>query len=87
MNISVPILDKEYSISCLAESKDELYASVADLQAICKSIQLKNPEASVDKVLVVAAINFISQASFYREEVESLTKQIEQLRDKVELLD
>ena len=87
MNITIPVLDKEYSISCPANAKDELYASVADLQAICKTIKQKNPRASVDKILVTAAINLASQTSFYRTEMEKLTTQIESLKDKVELLD
>ena len=87
MNIVIPVLDKEYSISCPADAKDELYESVANLQAICNSIKQKNPQASIDKVLVAAAVNLVSQVSFYRKEMETLINQIETLKDKVDLVD
>ena len=87
MKVIIPVLNQEYSISCPEGARDDLYRSVADLQEICEKIQHKNARASIDKILVTAAINLASQVSKHRLALEELNTQIEQLKSKVELLD
>lgn len=59
--VKIKVLDKEYTIGCEPDERDALIAAADALDSKMREIRGANRMAAVDRVLVLAALNFISE--------------------------
>lgn len=59
--VAIRILDREYTVGCGPDEKDDLMEAVATLDRKMREIRGNNRMAAVDKVMVLAALNCVSE--------------------------
>jgi cell division protein ZapA (FtsZ GTPase activity inhibitor) len=86
--IAVELFNKTYNIRCQANEVEALYASVRELNDYFKKMDKQRNQHSRDQVLMLAALNFVSQLRRLRSEKKSINSdgldKIEALRQKIE---
>lgn len=66
--VSVRLLDREYTVGCAPEEQDGLLAAARLLDARMREIRGNNRMAALDRVAVLAALNFAHEVQQAREQ-------------------
>lgn len=88
--VSVRILDREFTIGCPPEERDDLQAAARLLDARMRGIRGDNRMAAFDRIAVIAALNLAAEVNAFRRELEGrdgdVSRGIAELNRKVEAL-
>ncbi|KIQ97814.1 cell division protein ZapA [Lysobacter sp. A03] len=66
--VSIQLLDREYTVGCVAEERDSLLAAAKMLDGKMREIRGGNRMAALDRVAVLAALNLAHDLEQLREE-------------------
>lgn len=66
--VSIHLLDREYTVGCVAEERDSLLAAAKMLDGKMREIRGSNRMAALDRVAVLAALNLAHDLEQLREE-------------------
>ncbi len=66
--VTVRVLDREYSVGCPPEERDGLLAAARALDLRMREIRGNNRMAAIDRVAVLAALNFAHELHQQRSE-------------------
>ena len=88
--VSVRILDREFTIGCQPEEREDLQAAARLLDARMRGIRGDNRMAAFDRIAVIAALNLAAEVNAFRRELEGrdgeVSRGIAELNRKVEAL-
>lgn len=88
--VSVRILDREFTIGCQPEEREDLQAAARLLDGRMRGIRGENRMAAFDRVAVIAALNLAAEVNAFRRELEGrdgdVSRGIADLNRKVEAL-
>lgn len=86
--ISIHLLDREYTVGCIAEERDSLLAAAKMLDSKMREIRGGNRMAALDRVAVLAALNLAHDLQQLREETsrhdEDLSRSLSQMSRKID---
>ncbi|QOW25108.1 cell division protein ZapA [Lysobacter sp. H23M47] len=74
--VSIQLLDREYTVGCVAEERDSLLAAAKMLDAKMREIRGGNRMAALDRVAVLAALNLAHDLEQLREETARREKDL-----------
>lgn len=66
--VSVRLLDREYTVGCAPEEQEGLLAAARLLDSRMREIRGNNRMAALDRVAVLAALNFAHEVQQFREQ-------------------
>jgi cell division protein ZapA len=69
--VSIRLLDREYTVGCTPDERDSLIAAARLLDAKMREIRGPNRMAGLDRVAVLAALNFAHELQQLRDEAQS----------------
>ena len=69
--VSIHLLDREYTVGCEPEERDSLLAAAKLLDSKMREIRGGNRMAALDRVSVLAALNFAHELQQLRQQDES----------------
>ena len=88
--VSVRILDREFTIGCAPDERDDLQAAARLLDARMRGIRGDNRMAAFDRIAVIAALNLAAEVNAFRRELDGrdgdLQRGIADLNRKLESL-
>ena len=86
--VVIRLLDREYTIGCEPDERDSLMAAARLLDQKMREIRGNNRMAALDRVAVLAALNFAHELQLLRHEGEGrdreLTRTLEDLHRKLD---
>ena len=86
--VNVRILDREYTVGCEPDERDDLLAAAKLLDAKMREIRGTNRMAALDRVAVLAALNFAHELQQLRDDSEKrdreLTRTLGELHRKLD---
>lgn len=86
--VSIKILDREYTVGCEPGERDDLVEAAATLDRKMREIRGANRMAAVDRVIVLAALNFVSELQALKRAQEGrdseLARLLTSLNDKLD---
>lgn len=90
--VSIRLLDREYTVGCAPEERDSLVAAARLLDAKMREIRGSNRVAALDRVAVLAALNFAHELEQLRHDAQSrdraLSRSLAELNQRLDgLLD
>ncbi|MGQ4661478.1 cell division protein ZapA [Lysobacter sp. F6437] len=74
--VSIHLLDREYTVGCEPDERDSLLAAAKLLDSKMREIRGGNRMAALDRVAVLAALNFAHELQQLRNEDESSSREI-----------
>ena len=74
--VSIHLLDREYTVGCEPDERDSLLAAAKLLDSKMREIRGSNRMAALDRVAVLAALNFAHELQQLRNEDESSGREI-----------
>lgn len=74
--VSIQLLDREYTVGCVAEERDSLLAAAKMLDGKMREIRGGNRMAALDRVAVLAALNLAHDLEQLREETTRREKEL-----------
>lgn len=74
--VSIRLLDREYTVGCEPDERDSLLAAAKLLDSKMREIRGGNRMAALDRVAVLAALNFAHELQQLREEDEGSNRQL-----------
>ena len=74
--VSIQLLDREYTVGCVAEERDSLLAAAKMLDAKMREIRGGDRMAALDRVAVLAALNLAHDLEQLREETARREKDL-----------
>lgn len=75
--VSIRLLDREYTVGCEPEERDSLLAAAKLLDTRMREIRGNNRMAALDRVAVLAALNFAHELQQMRSEDEDRTRELQ----------
>lgn len=86
--VSIRLLDREYTVGCEPDERDSLMAAAKLLDSRMREIRGNNRMAALDRVAVLAALNFAHELHQLRAEAEGrdreITRTLDDLRRKLD---
>lgn len=86
--VNIRLLDREYTVGCVAEERDSLLAAARMLDAKMREIRGGNRMAALDRVAVLAALNLAHDLELLRDETSrrehDLTRSVDELNRKLD---
>lgn len=86
--VNIRLLDREYTVGCVAEERDSLLAAARMLDAKMREIRGGNRMAALDRVAVLAALNLAHDLELLRDETSrrehDLTRSVGELNRKLD---
>ena len=79
--VNVRLLDREYTVGCSPDERDSLLAAARLLDSRMREIRGNNRMAALDRVAVLAALNFAHEIQQLREEAESRDRELARTLD------
>ena len=73
--VSIRLLDREYTVGCEPDERDSLLAAAKLLDSKMREIRGGNRMAALDRVAVLAALNFAHELQQLRDEDEGNNRQ------------
>ncbi|MDV3255146.1 MAG: cell division protein ZapA [Lysobacter sp.] len=74
--VSIRLLDREYTVGCEPDERDSLLAAAKLLDTRMREIRGNNRMAALDRVAVLAALNFAHEVQQMRHEDEGRTREL-----------
>ena len=74
--VSIRLLDREYTVGCAPDERDSLLAAAKLLDSKMREIRGSNRMAALDRVAVLAALNFAHELQQLREEAEQRDREL-----------
>lgn len=74
--VSIRLLDREYTVGCEPDERDSLLAAAKLLDSKMREIRGTNRMAALDRVAVLAALNFAHELQQLRDEDEGSNRQL-----------
>lgn len=74
--VSIRLLDREYTVGCAPGERDSLVAAAKLLDAKMREIRGSNRMAALDRVAVLAALNFAHELELLRSEANDREREI-----------
>lgn len=74
--VSIRLLDREYTVGCEPDERDSLLAAAKLLDSKMREIRGTNRMAALDRVAVLAALNFAHELQQLRDEDEGANRQL-----------
>ncbi|GAB2613546.1 cell division protein ZapA [Novilysobacter erysipheiresistens] len=74
--VSIRLLDREYTVGCEPDERDSLLAAAKLLDSKMREIRGSNRMAALDRVAVLAALNFAHELQQLRDEDEGSNRQL-----------
>ena len=74
--VSIRLLDREYTVGCEPDERDSLLAAAKLLDGRMREIRGTNRMAALDRVAVLAALNFAHELQQLRDEDESRHREL-----------
>lgn len=75
--VSIHLLDREYTVGCEPEERDSLLAAAKLLDGKMREIRGSNRMAALDRVAVLAALNFAHELQILRAQSEGHDRELE----------
>lgn len=75
--VGIQLLDREYTVGCEPEERDSLLAAAKLLDSKMREIRGSNRMAALDRVAVLAALNFAHELQQLREESHGGDRELE----------
>jgi len=86
--VSIRLLDREYTVGCEPDERDSLLVAAKLLDAKMREIRGGNRMAALDRVAVLAALNFAHELQQLRDEAQGrdreLTRTLDDLHRKLD---
>lgn len=87
--VTVHVLDKEYTVACKSDERDELLESAHYLDAKMREVRDNGRVLGADKIALMAALNIthelIQLKSSKSDGAESVSRRIRNLQNKIEI--
>ena len=87
--VTVHVLDKEYTITCKSDERDELLESARYLDAKMRDVRDNGRVLAAEKIALMAALNIthelIQLKSTKSDGSESVSRRIQNLQNKIEI--
>lgn len=74
--VSIRLLDREYTVGCEPDERDSLLAAAKLLDGKMREIRGGNRMAALDRVAVLAALNFAHELQQLRDEDEGSNREL-----------
>jgi len=74
--VSIRLLDREYTVGCEPDERDSLLAAAKLLDGRMREIRGTNRMAALDRVAVLAALNFAHELQQLRDEDENRHREL-----------
>ena len=74
--VSIRLLDREYTVGCEPDERDSLLTAAKLLDSKMREIRGSNRMAALDRVAVLAALNFAHELQQLRDEDEGNNRQL-----------
>lgn len=74
--VSIRLLDREYTVGCTPDERDSLVAAARLLDAKMREIRGNNRMVALDRIAVLAALNFAHELQQARDEVAARDRQL-----------
>lgn len=74
--VSIRLLDREYTVGCAPDERNSLLAAARLLDAKMREIRGGNRMAALDRVAVLAALNFAHELQQLRDEAEQRDREL-----------
>lgn len=74
--VSIRLLDREYTVGCAPDERDSLVAAAKLLDAKMREIRGSNRMAALDRVAVLAALNFAHELQQLRDDAERQDREL-----------
>lgn len=86
--IAVKVLNKEYQVSCPADTEDQLFDAARYLDQKMRDIRNAGRVIGIERMAIMAALNIAHELLMHRQQktdyVQSVTEQIERLQNKID---
>jgi cell division protein ZapA len=79
--VSIRLLDREYTVGCEPDERDSLVAAAKLLDSKMREIRGSNRMAALDRVAVLAALNFAHELQQLRGESEGRDRELARTLD------
>ncbi len=74
--VSIRLLDREYTVGCAPDERDSLVAAAKLLDTKMREIRGSNRMAALDRVAVLAALNFAHELEQLRTQAEQQDREL-----------
>jgi len=81
--VSIRLLDREYTVGCEPAERDELLAAARMLDSKMREIRGSNRMAALDRVAVLAALNFAHELQQLRGEGDHRDRELARTLDEL----
>ncbi len=81
--VSIRLLDREYTVGCEPSERDDLLAAARMLDGKMREIRGGNRMAALDRVAVLAALNFAHELQQLRGEGDSRDRELSRTLDEL----
>lgn len=75
--VTIRLLDREYTVGCEPAERDSLLAAAKLLDGKMREIRGSNRMAALDRVAVLAALNFAHELQLVRDESDGRDRELE----------
>jgi cell division protein ZapA len=82
--VSIRLLDREYTVGCEPDERDSLLAAAKLLDGRMREIRGSNRMAALDRVAVLAALNFAHELQQLRDEDERRQRELARTLDELQ---
>ena len=79
--VTIRLLDREYTVGCEPEERESLLAAARLLDGKMREIRGSNRMAALDRVAVLAALNFAHELQQLKDEGEGRSSELERTLD------
>ena len=77
--VAITIMDREYTVGCEPSEKDDLLEAAATLDRKMREIRGANRMAAVDRVMILAALNCVSEMQALQRQQQGRDAEISRL--------
>ncbi|KWS04543.1 Z-ring-associated protein ZapA [Lysobacter capsici AZ78] len=81
--VSISLLDREYTVGCEPNERDDLLAAARMLDSKMREIRGSNRMAALDRVAVLAALNFAHELQQLRGDGNSRDRELSRTLDEL----
>lgn len=81
--VSIRLLDREYTVGCEPDERDDLLAAARMLDSKMRDIRGSNRMAALDRVAVLAALNFAHELQQLRGDGDSRDRELSRTLDEL----
>ncbi|MGO4780581.1 cell division protein ZapA, partial [Lysobacter sp. 2RAB21] len=81
--VSIRLLDREYTVGCEPNERDDLLAAARMLDSKMREIRGSNRMAALDRVAVLAALNFAHELQQLRGDGDNRDREISRTLDEL----